>query len=127
MDILTSIPLANSEIGIPNNHGDPEFSEGKLVDCPSMWIRILTLEEINKTVSQNLPDSFLWKKGYFPFAYYDTVGTNLFLKTRKTNSPIVLFYPPYAKDLSALNNDSEIILPNFNAFFKYARNTSFPT
>lgn len=123
--ILMPIPLAESTVGIPNDHGLEEFVGKPLLKCPSMWVKFLSLTQIEDEVNSNSLSKFIFTKNYLPIAYYDTVGTHIYIQFTKKNPELIFFYPPWIDNMKRLNENSEVILPSFYDLFQVARNTSF--
>lgn len=121
-DLLTTYPIANLEIAIPNDFGQAFLMSKPFDQLPLFEFRFLPVDKIVTHSTSIFPGFTLFRRKFITIAEdHNSTGEGIFIDTRKADPiPYLIFFHAGASQEDLLN-DAEALTESFSSLFEYGQ------
>ncbi len=121
IDILTTYPIADLEIWLPNDHGQ-EALKGKPYDSlPTMSMTFLNAQEFAFYSAEVFPMFKLIKNGYICIGEdRRTTSEGIYISIDNINPKVLMIYHDDGPEIKTMLSNAETLFLNFTDMIKYA-------
>jgi hypothetical protein len=121
-ELLLNFPIANAEIGIPNDYGQEELKMLKQEDQPSLVLTFLNVQQIASEALNTFPAYQLIEDGFLCVARDEmTTQEGVFIDVTMDDPKLHLVFHDMGESNTDLIRSSEVLLPNFSDVFILGR------
>jgi hypothetical protein len=121
-DLLTTYPIANLEIAIPNDFGQAFLMSKPFDQLPLFEFRFFPVDKIVTHSTSFFPGFALFSKKFITIAEdHNSTGEGIFIDTRKIDPIPYLVFHDTGNSPDELLQDAEVLIDSFSSLFKYGR------